>query len=373
MKINGALSLNNDGPLIIQELDLADPKPSDVLVRIVATGICHTDLIAKANTALPLPALFGHEGAGVVEKVGSAVTRVVVGDHVLLTSASCGYCARCQAGNPSYCLEFHALNMGGGRCADGSCTHTQAGKPVFSRFLGQSSFASHALVNERSAIKLHPQLPLDVMAPLGCGVLTGAAAVLNTLQPRPGSSLVLFGAGAVGLSALMAAKIAGCSRLIVVDKISARLQVARDLGATHVVDASEANTMATIRELTGGGADYVVEASGVPKVMELAIEAVGQGGSVAIVGMAGSQATVNFNPVTLQSKGANIKGCMLAGENSVPEPFIRKLIEFWKSGQLPIEKMLRFYEFDQINDAIADSLNGVTIKPVVRMPRATRS
>lgn len=368
MKIQAALAFTHNGPLSIEEIDLAEPGPGDILVRVVATGLCHTDLTVLANPQLPWPALFGHEGAGVVEKVGADVSKVAPGDHVLMTTASCGKCPKCLSGNPSYCANFRAMNMSGGRCADGTCTHNHNGKPVFARFLGQSSFASHVLAGERSVIKVDADLPLDILAPLGCGIQTGAGAVLNTLRPRVGSSFVVFGAGGVGLAALMAARIAGCTTLIAVDKIASRLELAKELGATHLIDATQGDAVAAIREITDGGADYAVEAVGVPKVMEQAISALGLGGSVALVGMAGAEASVAFNPFLLQNQGLTIKGSIMAGENSVPDDFIAQLIGYWKQGQLPVEKLLRFYAFNDINSAIRDAHDGSAIKPVIRLP-----
>jgi len=368
MKIQAALAFASNGPLNIEDIDLAEPGPGDILVRIVATGLCHTDLIVLANPQLPWPALFGHEGAGVVEKVGAGVSKVAPGDHVLMTTASCGKCPNCGAGNPSYCSNFRAMNMSGGRCADGTCTHTLNGKPVFARFLGQSSFASHVLAGERSVVKVDTNLPLDILAPLGCGIQTGTGAVLNTLRPRAGSSFVVFGAGGVGLSALMAAGIAGCSGLIAVDKVASRLELAKELGATHVIDAGNEDVLARIREITGGGADYIVEAVGAPKVMEQAIAALGRGGSVALVGMAGAESSVTFNPFLVQNQGQTIKGSIMSGDQSNPDDFIAQLIEYWKQGRLPVEKLLRFYEFKDINQAIHDAHDGSAIKPVIRMP-----
>ncbi|HGJ8973815.1 TPA: NAD(P)-dependent alcohol dehydrogenase [Pseudomonas aeruginosa] len=368
MKIHAALAHASNGSLSIEEIDLAEPGPGDVLVRVIASGLCHTDLTVLANPALPWPAVFGHEGAGIVEKVGAGVSKVEPGDHVLMSTASCGKCPKCMSGSPSYCSNFRAMNMSGGRCADGSCTHTHNGKPVFARFLGQSSFASHVLAGERSVIKVARDLPLETLAPLGCGIQTGAGAILNTLRPRPGSSLVVFGAGGVGLSALMAAKIAGCGKLIVVDKVASRLELALELGATHVIDAAQSDVPAAIREITGGGADYAVEAVGAPKVMEQAIDALGQGGTAVLVGMAGAEASVSFNPIVLQNKGATIKGSIMAGENSLPELFIDQLIDYWRQGRLPVEKLLRFYDFNDINQAVHDAHDGSAIKPVIRMP-----
>src|SRR5690606_688458 len=223
MKIHAALATANNSPLTIDEVELIEPDAGDILVRIVATGLCHTDLAVLANAPLPWPAIFGHEGAGIVEKVGPGVTKVVPGDHVIMTTSSCGTCKNCQSGQPSYCLSFRDLNMSGGYRKDGGCSHTHHGKPVFARFFGQSSFASHALPWPRKVIRGDNDLPLDVLAPLGCGIQTGAGAVLNTLKVTAGKSLVVFGAGAVGLSALMAAKLSGCLKLIVVDKVPSRL------------------------------------------------------------------------------------------------------------------------------------------------------
>lgn len=372
MKIQAALATSSNSPLTLEEIDLTDPAPGEILVRVVATGLCHTDLTVLAMPQLPWPAVLGHEGAGIVEKVGAGITKVVPGDSVVMTTASCGTCANCQSGNPSYCSNFRALNMSGGHRSDGTCSHSQHGKPVFARFLGQSSFATHVLASERSVIKVDADLPLDVIAPFGCGIQTGAGAVLNTLRPRPGSSLVIFGAGGVGLAALMAAKIAGCSPLIVVDKISSRLQLAQELGATHVIDASDGRALEAIAEITEGGADYAVEAVGSAKVMEQAIQALGQGGVAVLVGVAGPEASVSFNPMSLQLKGISIKGSMMAGEHSTPELFVTQLIRYWRQGLLPVEKLLRFYPFEEINQAVHDAHDGSAIKPIIRFPQGTR-
>ena len=369
MQIKAALAHANNAELKMEDIDLSEPAPGEVVVRVVATGMCHTDLNVLANAPLPWPAVLGHEGAGVVLKVGAGVSKVAEGDHVLMTTSSCGVCKSCQEGQPSYCASFRALNMSGGHRRDGTCSHSQHGKPVFARFLGQSSFASHVLVGERNIIRVAKDLPLDLLAPLGCGIQTGAGAVLNTLNVHAGSSFAVFGAGAVGLSALMAAKLAGCTTLIAVDKIPARLELARELGATHVINAADTEAVAAIKELTGSGVDFVVEASGVPAVMGQAIAALGVGGVVALVGVAGATASVSFNPMELQNKGASIKGSIMAGAHAVPDVFIPKLIDFWRSGQFPIEKLVKYYEFGQINQAVHDAHDGSAIKPIMRMPQ----
>lgn len=365
MEIQAAVAHGNKQPLIIEPVDLAEPQADELLVRIVATGICGTDLGILAHAPLPWPAVLGHEGAGVVEKVGDAVSGFAVGDHVVLTTTSCGKCESCLRAQPSYCENFRAVNMSGGRRADGSCTIHQHGKPAFGAFLGQSSFAAYALATERNAIKVDKDLPLDVLAPFGCGVQTGAAAVLNTLNVQAGKSLAVFGAGAVGLSALMAARIAGCGPLIAVDTKPDRLALAKELGATRTINAAEEDVVKLLQ--AEGGVDYAVEATGVAPVMENAINALAIGGEAVLVGVAAGQ-KVTIDPTFLQSRGLTVKGTIMAGRNGVPALFVGTLIDFWKEGRLPVEKMIRHYDFAQINEAIEAAKDGSAVKPILRLP-----
>jgi aryl-alcohol dehydrogenase len=367
MKIEAALAFGPDRPLSIEPIEISAPAAGEVLVRVVASGLCHTDLTVMDIAPLPWPAVLGHEGAGVVEGVGAGVTKVKVGDHVVMTTASCGQCRQCTDGEPSYCTSFAALNMSGGHRADGSCTHSRNGQPVFAGFLGQSSFATYVIAGERSVVEVDKDLPLEKLAPLGCGIQTGAGAVLNTARPQPGSSLAVFGSGAVGLSALAAAKIAGCTLRIAVDKIAARLELARELGATHVVDASTANAVEAVREITGGGVDYAIEAAGHAAVMTQAVESLGQRGTAVLVGVAGDGA-VCVQPGVLQGGGRSIKGSLMCGDHAVPDAFINTLIDAWRDGRLPFDRFVRFYPFADINRAIADARSGNAIKPILLMP-----
>lgn len=363
MDILAAVAHANKAPLVLETIELDEPGAGEVLVRLVATGLCHTDLTILTHAPLPWPAILGHEGAGVVEKIGPGVKRLAVGDHVVMTTTSCGICPNCQRGQPSFCANFRAINMSGGYRADGTCSHHQHGKPVFGRFLGQSSFAAYALATERNAFKVEKDLPLDIIAPFGCGIQTGAGAVLNTLKVRPGKSLVVFGAGAVGLSALLAAKIAGCTPIIAVDTKPERLKLALELGADLAFNAAEVDAVAEIQKL--GGADYAVEATGHAAVMGHAIAALGLNGEAVLVGVAAGQ-SVSFDPMNLQSRGLTIKGTIMAGRDGVPELFIRELIAYWKAGKLPVEKLIKFYDFEDINSAIHDAHDGSAIKPVLR-------
>ena len=224
-------------PFTVRDIILDDTRPGEVLVRMIATGLCHTDLGVQAGgIPFPLPGVLGHEGAGVVEEVGAGVTDVTPGDHVVLSFTSCGQCAGCRGGHPAYCLSWVPRNLISGTRDDGSPTAMMNGTPIGGHFFGQSSFAAHALVDERSVVVVGRDAPLDILAPLGCGVQTGFGTVWNVLRPAPGSSLAVLGTGAVGLSAIMAANLLPLAAVVAVDRVPERLALARGLGATHTVN-----------------------------------------------------------------------------------------------------------------------------------------
>ncbi len=234
MKIKAAVVHEKSAPFAIEELDLDDPRDDEVLVRMKGCGVCHTDLVAQAGfMPIPLPAVFGHEGSGVVEKVGSRVTKVKPGDHVVMSFRSCGVCSSCMKGLPANCLDFFKLNFAGLR-ADGSPTMKKGGETIHASFFSQSSFASYALASERNVVKVRNDVPLELLGPMGCGIQTGAGGVINSLKARPGSSIAVFGAGSVGLSAIMAAAASGLTTVIAVDVKGERLDLALKMGATHV-------------------------------------------------------------------------------------------------------------------------------------------
>src|SRR3954452_8215879 len=248
-------------PFTLVDVELDEPRADEVLVRMTAAGLCHTDLgVASGGLPFPLPGVLGHEGAGVVEAVGPAVTGVAPGDHVVLSFTSCGDCRNCDGGHPAYCATWLPLNLLGGRRADGTSTISRDGEPLGGHFFGQSSFAERALVDERSLVKVDPDVPLESIAPLGCGVQTGVGAVCNVMKPVNGSTIVVLGAGAVGLSAVMAASLSPATTIVAVDRVAERLQLAKELGATHTVTAGESDLGEALAEITGGqGADGVVE------------------------------------------------------------------------------------------------------------------
>ncbi|MEU9187988.1 NAD(P)-dependent alcohol dehydrogenase [Streptomyces sp. NPDC048484] len=364
MRIRAAVLKEVGGPFEVADVDLAEPQDDEVLVRVVASGICHTDLMVRDLGFSPAPpVVLGHEGSGVVERVGAGVREVAPGDHVVLSYSSCRRCLMCRQGAPFHCVEFAGRNFSGVRC-DGSSTLSVLDVPVGGRFFGQSSFATHALVTQDSVVTVPDSLPLELLGPLGCGVQTGAGAVLNVLRPPAGSSLVIFGAGAVGLSALLSAKAVGCARVVVVDLRPRRLALAEELGAHHTVDAGGTDTVERIAEITAGGADFSVEATGVPSVLGQAVRVLAPGGTCALVGAAppGTEAAIDMSHLLW---GRRIQGVVEGA--GVPQIFIPRLIAMWQQGIFPFHRLIETYPFASMDEAVADAEKGVVIKPVLTM------
>jgi aryl-alcohol dehydrogenase len=366
MQITAAVVREKFGAFAIDKLELTDPRPDEVLVRIVASGMCQTDQHGRDgyyNT--PYPAVFGHEGAGVVEAVGSGVTTCVPGDHVVISFPWCGVCPNCRRDMQSHCMQGFDLKMRGTR-ADGSTLMSKDGAPVYSAFFQQSSFASHAIANARFVVKVRNDAPLELLGPFACSGQTGAGAVLNSMKPQAGDSFAVFGVGAVGLSGLMAAKIAGCDPIISVDVHDDRLALARAVGATHTINhVGRTDVVAEIRKLTGGGVRFSLETSAQPTVFREAVEALMPAGTCVLLGSARSGTEVAFDMAFLQF-GRVVHG-VIQGE-SHPQVFIPQLVDFLMQGKMPVDRMMTFYPLAEINRAAADSSQGRTIKPVLRMP-----
>ncbi|NRQ49979.1 NAD(P)-dependent alcohol dehydrogenase [Aeromicrobium stalagmiti] len=355
-----------DAEFTFEDIVLDDITPSEILVRIVATGLCHTDLaVVHGHIPGTFPLVLGHEGAGIVEQVGSSVTDFVVGDHVAASFASCGHCANCLTGREAYCLNFMLLNIAGVR-EDGSTTiQTPAGETVHGSFFGQSSFATHAIVSARNAVKIPEDVPLEIVGPLGCGIQTGAGTVLNSLAVPAGSSIIVSGTGAVGLSAIMAAKVAGATTIIAVDVLDERLAFAQKLGATHVVNGSTTDdVVATIMGITDGlGADYAVDTTAVPTVIENAINATRFGASIALVGVGKPDAVLPLALVT--GAGKTLVGAIEG--DAVPQVFIPQMLQLYRAGLFPFDELITTYAFDDIDQAIADTQSGAAVKAVLTM------
>ena len=361
MKIQAAVVHEVGQPFQIEEVELAEPKFGECLVKIVASGVCHTDEVAQhGQIPVPLPAVFGHEGCGIVEAVGPGVTEFQVGDRVGFSYGFCGKCENCLSAHQHACENFNAINFGG-VMSDGTRRLSQNGQEL-SSFFGQSSFATYSVVNQSSMIKVEdPDIDLALVGPLGCGIQTGAGAVLNRLRPKFGSSLAVFGCGTVGMSAIMAARIAGCRRIIAVGGNARSLELALEIGATHAINRKETEDVAgALRELTGCGVDYAIDTSGVTPMIETALDSLNYMGTLVMAG-AGSQLSLGAN---LGAK--TVKG--VSEGNSIPKDFIPKLLAYYREGRFPVDRLIRYFDFEEINAAFAASHHGEVIKAVLRMP-----
>lgn len=364
-EIKAATIRQKGGPFQVEKLSLDEPRSDEVRVQVVAAGMCHTDMVARDQLyEVPLPIVLGHEGSGMVEQIGRGVKKVAVGDHVVLTYMWCGHCKPCLRGDLTYCENFYALNFGGTR-EDGSTATRDANGPIHDHFFGQSSFGTFALVHERNVIKVPKNAPLELLGPLGCGIQTGAGAVMNALKVSPGSSFAVFGGGAVGLSAVMAARVAGAAIIITADVVPSRLALARELGATHTINSRETDPVEAVREITGGGADFTLESSGRPAVLRQAIDALAIRGTCGIVGAPALGTEANFDVNGVMTTGKRIIG-IIEGD-SKPDLFIPALVELFTQGRFPFDRLVKFYTLEQINQAAEDSEKGVTIKPIIRL------
>lgn len=357
-----AVLRDKGGRFTIEPVRLDAPRPDEVLVRLSGTGLCHTDLLSRDGVLPPAPpVVLGHEGSGVVQAVGAAVTTVSVGDHVVLAPAHCGVCRMCLAGHPMHCVQFAPLNLRGRR-PDGSTAYRDAdGGELNAHYFGQSSLASHTVVGARGVVRVDRDAPLDLLGPLGCGFQTGAGAVLETLRPPAGSTLAVFGAGAVGLAAVMAARVAGCGRVVVVDLHPHRLDLARELGATDTFLAGQEGLAADIVAATGGGVDFAVDAVGLPQTLRTAVHVLAMGGTAVLVGSAGTGQDVSLGLVPLM--GRTVKG-VLEGD-VVPALFIPRLLALHHAGAFPFDRLIRTYPFADIEEAVRDAETGRTVKPVL--------
>ena len=364
--IKAAVFRADHADAIIESLNLGSLQAHEVLVKLVATGICHTDLTCRNGfMPMPRPIILGHEGAGIVERVGSAVTSVKAGDKVVMSFLPCGQCPNCAKGIPAYCHQFIAGNLTGRR-VDGSTALSGASGDVAAHFFGQSSFASHSVANERNVIKVRPDAPLELLGPLGCGVQTGAGSVINVLKPARGESLAVFGAGGVGLSAVMAALIEGCSPIVVIEPVAERRKLALELGATHALDPTDGSDIAAkLQSIAPLGLDNAFDTSGIPAVIGQALASLGLRGKLAVISMNAMEAVLPVPLMGIVGRGITIRGINMG--DSVPKTFIPKLIDYIMEGRFPLQKLVKYYKFDDINHALEDQEKGRTIKPILRM------
>lgn len=349
------------GKTAIETLSIDDPRPDEVLVELVATGICHTDIVMRDGLLpVPTPVVLGHEGAGRILAVGQAVTGLKPGDPVVLSFASCGHCRNCADHQPAYCRDFVPNNFLATR-SDGSTALRNADGPVHSHVFGQSSFATHALVPARNAVRVSDDAPLELLGPLGCGLLTGAGAVWNALGVRSNDSILILGVGAVGLAAIMAARIAGAARIIAVDRSPERAVLARELGATdaHVADGRP------LGDFGIANLDHAIDTTGHAPLIEQAITLLAPRGQMGLVAAFAPETTIRLDGAHMMSAGRVVRGIVEGSAD--PHDIIPRMIDHWRAGDFPIEKLVEFYPFDRLEDAIAAAETGHAVKPILRM------
>src|SRR5215831_13529513 len=355
-------------PCTVSEVDVDSPGPGEVLVQVVATGVCHTDAIARdGDMPFPAPGVLGHEGAGVIAAVGPGVTNVSEGDKVVIGWPWCGQCRNCLEGQPRYCLELGPLVLRGGRSDGSTALRRLDGTPLHSHFFGQSSFAGYSLCAASALVPVPADADVSILGPLACGIGTGAGAVLNALRPFAGSSIVVYGSGAVGLSAVMAARLTGATHIIAVDKLASRLALATELGATETIDVSApgADPVAAVHEICGGPADFSMDAAGNVNVLRQAADSVGMRGTVALIGGAPAGASFSLDHMSTLW-GKRVVG-ILGGEGRSVS-LIPTLITLNQQGRFPYHRLVQKFPLDQVNEALEASHHGDVIKPVLEMP-----
>ena len=350
-------------PFTLTDVELDDPREDEVLVQMVASGICHTDL--TMGSFLPpemFPNVFGHEGAGVVQEVGSAVQGLAPGDHVVMSFRSCRQCAQCRAGLVGYCDQSLLLNYMGMRM-DGSTTLRRDGGPVFGSFFGQSSLAAHALAYADNCVKVDPGLDLSLLAPYGCGFQTGAGTVLNVLEPGVEDSLVVYGVGAVGLAAVAAAAAEGVESIVAVDPQAGRRAAAERLGATGLDPTAlgEQTVVERVKELTGGGATYGIDTTAIPEVVKQALQSLAVRGTLVALGLGAEEYAVDAIDLLQGGKRllASVEG------DSDPQRMVPRLIAMRAAGAFALDDLVTTYPAEEIGRAVADVTSGAVVKPVL--------
>jgi aryl-alcohol dehydrogenase len=366
MQIHAALAPQAGAPFVTGPLTLDDPRADEVLVRIAGVGICHTDLVAQAGVwPVTFPAVLGHEGAGIVERVGAQVTKVQPGDRVLLSFTSCGHCPSCSDHEPAYCYQLTPLNIGGPR-SDGTYTLHDGDRPVTGNFFGQSSFATHSLARERNIVKVPEAVPLDIAGILGCGVQTGAGAILRSMDCKPGRSLLVIGGGAVGLSAVMAAKARGLGRILLAERLDSRRAIAMELGVTDFVNPTTGDMANAVLALVPNGVDYVLDTTGVPVLLEQVPRLIARRGTFGFVGLPPASHTgmnLPFGLMDAMRRGLTLRG-IIEGDSDV-DGFIGSLMELYLAGRFPFDKLVRKFPMTDINHAIEAQHRGDCVKVVL--------
>jgi len=350
-------------PMQLEEVELLAPRAGELLVRVEAAGVCHSDLsVVDGSRVRPLPMALGHEAAGVVEEVGPGVRDVKPGDHVVLTFVpSCGLCAECSAGRPALCVPAAAASGSGALLHGPSLLRDASGAPLH-HHLGVSGFARHAVVARESAVVVPADIPLATVALFGCAVLTGAGAVLNTASIRPGQSVAVFGLGGVGLASVMGAVVAGAWPVVAIDPVEAKRALAMELGATAVFAPEEAEK--AVKDLTGGGAEVSFEAAGVPAVLEAAFRATRRGGTTVAMGLPHPSRTLSLPALAFAGEGRTLVGSYMG--SAAPQRDVPRYLRLWRAGKMPVERLSSdTMSLDRINDAFEALAAGVAVRQVL--------
>ena len=350
-------------PLALEDVELGAPRPGELLVRIEAAGVCHSDVsVVDGSRIRPLPMALGHEAAGVVEEAGAGVHDVKPGDPVVLTFVpSCGRCAECSAGRPALCLPAAAANGAGTLLHGPSLLRDAAGKPVH-HHLGVSGFAKHAVVARESAVVVPKDVPMATAALFGCAVLTGAGAVLNTASVRPGQSVAVFGLGGVGLAAVMGASVASAWPIVAVDPVEAKRKLALELGATHAFAPEEAEK--AVKDLTGGGVEVGFEAAGVPAVLEAAFRSTRRGGTTVAMGLPHPSRMLSLPALAFAGEGRTLVGSYMG--SSAPQRDLPRYVALWKAGRMPVDRLRSAtLPLDRVNEAFEALAAGVAVRQVL--------
>jgi len=369
MRATAAIFEKLHAPFAVGDVEVDDAlRPGEALVRVVASGVCHTDALARdGDFPFPAPGVVGHEGSGIVEAVGPGVSSVSPGQKVVIGWPFCGACRNCLDGQPRYCLLLGPLVAGGAR-GDGSTTLRRvSGEPLHSHFFGQSSFASYSVCAAAALVPVPADAAVELLGPLSCGIATGAGAILNVLRPPAGSSVVIYGAGAVGLAAVMAARLTGATTIIAVDRVSSRLKLARELGATETINVAAPGTdpVAAVAEICDGPADFALDCTGIVAVLRQAADSVGMRGTVALIGGAPAGAGFTLDHLTTLW-GKKVVG-ILGGEGR-STVLIGALLKLHAQGRFPYDRLVETFPLSAVNEALEASHSGEVVKPVLLMP-----
>ncbi|MEK4131113.1 NAD(P)-dependent alcohol dehydrogenase [Solibacillus sp. FSL W8-0474] len=362
MKINAMLSYGAE-EFVQEEILLGEIDCDEVLVKIKAVGICHTD-IASTKSIYPFtyPVVLGHEGAGVVERVGSDVKHIIPGDHVVLIYSFCNSCENCLAGKPYICDEFYRLNTTGYSKSHTKKRLTLKNGEEVSNFFGQSSFAEYSIVSQQSLVKIDKDVPLEYLGPLACGIMTGFGSVIEKLKPNGGDSIAVFGCGAVGLSAIIASKIIGCAEIIAIDVNDSKLEFAKKFGATKTINSLKQNLIQEVQNIVSKGVHHVVESTGNPTIIQNALDITRLSGKVVVLSAVKKGLEVSVDFKSIQSE-RTLMGTIMGSVN--PHTFIPRLIDWYKQGKLPLEELITFYKLEEINEAVNDLNEGKIVKAVL--------